>query len=352
MIIIKDKDLTGCTLELCHTALIWVWQCLHPSDQRCAVTFPLCNNMLHHTLSIHHGVYIQLCDSSFPRVEELCHLLTFVICGIFVLSRSYLLPSVLHGAMNPEAALPQLTAASVWAWGTHPALHSQPQSRLSTNSKRWKAAGIYYLSFPIYDSLTFFLLYFNMYLEEMESVWSFLNSLCLRCTNRVLAVHGFGVEQFIEQHCRDEYCYRTAYAMVNSFGRCTRRCISGCPFSIPKTKACSALSHEAVEPFRIPWWFVHVMSFEHFAFRRKALNYRDQSSHISAVFYVALKQKCNQCCNLRGQGRNCGFSVWAMRSGRAGAVMWGCVDEAEPATNGREQLALSAERRHQFLPLA
>lgn len=115
MIIIKDKDLTGCALELCHTALIWVWQCLHPSDQRCAVTFPLCNNMLHHTLSIHHGVYIQLCDSSFPRVEELCHLLTFVICGIFVLSRSYLLPSVLHGAVNPEAALPQLTAASVWA---------------------------------------------------------------------------------------------------------------------------------------------------------------------------------------------------------------------------------------------
>lgn len=122
----------------------------------------------------------------------------------------------------------------------------------STNSKRWKAAGIYYLSFPIYDSLTFFLLYFHMYLEEMESVWSFLHSVCLRCSNRVLAVHGFGVEQFIEQHCRDEYCYRTAYAKVNSFGRCTRRCISGCPFSIPKTKACSALSHEAVEPFRIP----------------------------------------------------------------------------------------------------
>lgn len=39
-----------------------------------------------------------------------------------------------------------------------------------------------------------------------------------------------------------------------------------------------------------------------------------------------------------------------MCSGRAGAVIWGCVDEAGPATNGREQLALSAERRHQFLP--
>lgn len=41
-----------------------------------------------------------------------------------------------------------------------------------------------------------------------------------------------------------------------------------------------------------------------------------------------------------------------MRSGRAGAVIWGCVDEAGPATNGREQLAPSAVRRHQFLPSA
>lgn len=89
-------------------------------------------------------------------------------------------------------------------------------------------------------------------------------------------MHGFGVEQFIEQHCRDEYCCRTAHAKVNSLGRC----ISGCPFRIPEMKACSALSHEAAEAFGILWWFVHVMSFEHFAFRRKALNYRDQSPHI------------------------------------------------------------------------
>lgn len=154
----------------------------------------------------------------------------------------------------------------------------------------------------------------------MGSVWSFLNSVCLRCSDWVLAVHGFGVEQFIEQHRKDECCYRSADAKVNSFGRCTCRCISGCPFRIPKMKACSALSHEAAEALGILWWFVHVTSFEHFAFRRKALNYRDQSPRIWTVFCLALKQKCNSVL----QSKRTGQPLWFPCVSDAFWQGWGC----------------------------